>query len=137
MSKQLSDPDKYTIQVAAHGVVALMASSTPGTFTAPKAGIAAAKAMSTATGLTGEILAEKPPKLPFDGSVAKTAEIVLPALTESVKILDRAQAGEGDNFRRTMQIVAESATKANKAGPNPAESEMLRKIEDALRAPAL
>jgi hypothetical protein len=102
MSTDLTDHDEYTIHVAAHGVVALMASSAPGTFSAPRAGIAAAKAMSTATGLVGEVLAQKPPKLPFEGSVATTAETVLPALTESVRILDRARNGEGDNFRRTM-----------------------------------
>lgn len=134
MSAQLSKQDKYTIQVAAHGVVALMASSAPGAVTAPRAGIAAAKAMSTATGLTGEILAEKPPKLPFKGSVAKTAEVVLPALTESVTILDSAEEGEGENFRRTMQMIAESAATAKGAPPTPAASEMLRKIEDALLA---
>lgn len=133
MSSQLTDHDKHTIQVAAHGVVALMASSAPGTLTAPRAGIAAAKAMSTATGLTGDVLAEKPPKLPFKGSVAATADIVLPALTESVTFLERIHGGEGDNFRRTMLMVAESAATANRARPNPAESEMLRKIEDALR----
>jgi len=65
MSSRLSPEDKFRIQVAAHGVVALMASSVPGAFTAPRAGIAAAKAMSTATGLTGEVLAEKPSRLPF------------------------------------------------------------------------
>lgn len=134
MSNQLSKQDTYTIQVAAHGVVALMASSAPGAVTAPRAGIAAAKALSTATGLTGEVLAEKPPKLPFKGSVAKTAEVVFLALTESVKILEREEEGEGENFRRTMQMVAESAANAKGARPTPAASEMLRKIEDALRA---
>ncbi len=69
MSSQLSVQDKHTIQLAAHGVVTLMASSAPGALTAPRAGIAGAKAMSTATGLTGRVLAEKPPKLPFKGSV--------------------------------------------------------------------
>lgn len=131
MPTKLSAHDKYTIQLAAHGVVALMASSAPGAFTAPRAGIAAAKAMSTSTGLTGEVLAEKPPKLPFKGSVAKTAEQVLPALAESVQILDRAREGEGENFRRTMQMVAQSAARAN-GSPTPCASEMLRKIENAL-----
>jgi hypothetical protein len=136
MVNQLSDQEKFTIQVAAHGVVALMAACAPGAVTAPRAGIAAAKAMSSATGLSGKVLAEKPPKLPFKGSVAEIAEVVFPALTESVKILDRIREGEGDNFRRTMLMVAESAAKANKAGPSLAESEMLRKIEDSLRTTA-
>lgn len=131
MPAKLSTQDKHTIQLAAHGVVALMASSAPGAFTAPRAGIAAAKAMSTATGLTGEVLAEKPPKLPFKGSVAKTAEQVLPAITKSIQILDRAQEGEGQNFRRTIQMIAQSAANANGGSPTPAELEMLRKVEDA------
>ena len=131
MFSQLSVQDKYTIQLAAHGVVALMASSAPGALTAPRAGIAGAKAMSTATGLTGQVLAEKPPKLPFRGSVTSTAEIVLPALAESVKILDRVQEGEAENFRRTMKMIAESAANAN-GSTTPAESEMLRKIKEAL-----
>lgn len=133
VTKQLSADERYTIHVAAHGVVALMASSAPGMLTAPRAGIAAAKALSTATGLTGQILAEKPPKLPFTGSVAATAEIVLPALAESITILERVKRGEGDNFRRTMKMVAESGANAN-GGPSPAESEMLRKIDAALGA---
>ncbi|HEX6501591.1 MAG TPA: hypothetical protein VF054_21530 [Micromonosporaceae bacterium] len=132
MSDQLSAQDEYTIQVAAHGVVTLMASCAPGTVSAPRAGIAAAKAMSTATGLTGKVLAKKPPKLPFKGSVANTADIVLPALTESAKILERAREGEGENFRRTIRMIAESAAGAN-GGTSPAEAEMLRKIEEALR----
>lgn len=49
-----------------------------------------------------------------------------------MRILDRAQEGEGDNFRRTVQMIAKSAAHAN-GSPTPAESEMLRKIEDALR----
>lgn len=134
MSNQLSAHDKYTIQVAAHGVVALMASSAPGAITAPRAGIAAAKAMSTATGLTGEVLADKPPKLPFKGSVAKTAQVVPPALTEAMQILEHAQEGEGENFRRTMRVIAQSAANANRTGPTSAETEMLRKIEDSLQA---
>ncbi|MFA1543998.1 hypothetical protein [Actinomadura monticuli] len=136
MSSRLSPEDRFRIQVAAHGVVALMASSVPGALTSPRAGIAAAKAMSTATGLTGEVLAEKPPRLPFKGSVAEIAKTVLPALTRSVRILDRVQDGEGENFRRTMRMIAESAGNANTGAPTPAEAEMLRKIEDALRTTA-
>ncbi len=131
MSDSLSTQDRYTIQLAAHGVVTLMASSAPGTLTAPRAAIAGAKAMSTATGLTGQVLAEKPPKLPVKGSVAQTAEPVLPALAESISILDRTESGEGENFRRTMLMVASSAANAN-GDPTPAESEMMRKIDDAL-----
>lgn len=132
MAIQLSAKDRYTIQMAAHGVVALMASSAPGFLTAPRSGIAGAKAMSTATGLTGHVLAETPPKLPFKGSVARTADLVLPALTEAVRILDDAQEGEGENFCRTMRMTAQAAANAN-GTPNPAEGEMLRKIEGALR----
>ncbi|MDN5765404.1 MAG: hypothetical protein L0H96_05140 [Humibacillus sp.] len=131
MSDQLNTEDKYTIQLAAHGVVALMASCRPGALTAPRSGIAAAKALSTATGLTGQVLADKPPKLPFKGSLAKTAALALPALTKSAKTLDGIDESEGDNFRRTMRMVAASAA-ANRA-TSPAEAEMLRKIEDALR----
>ena len=135
MSHRLSAEGKYTIQLAAHGVIALMASSAPGMLTAPRAAIAGAKALSTATGLTGHVLAEKPPRLPFHGSVAKTAGLVLPALAESVEILDRAHNGERDNFRRTMAIVSESAATASGA-QTAAESEMLRKIENAVRGTA-
>lgn len=131
MSQRLSAKDEYTIQLAAHGVVALMASSAPGILTAPRAAIAGGKALSTATGLTGHVLAEKPPKLPFHGSVATTAALVLPALAEAAEILDRAHRGEGDDFRRTVGMVAQSAAWANGA-PTPAESEMLRKIESAV-----
>lgn len=131
MSDQLSSQEKYTIQLAAHGVVTLMASCAAGALTAPRAGIAGAKAMSTATGLTGRILASKPPKLPFKGSVAETAELVLPALAASARILNRIREGEGENFRRTVRMIAESAASAN-GGATPAEAEMLRKIEDAL-----
>jgi hypothetical protein len=132
MSEELSAQDQYTIQLAAHGVVTLMASAVPGALSAPRAGIAAAKAMSTATGLTGKVLANKPPKLPFKGSVADTADLVLPALTQSTRILERTREGEGENFRRTVRIIAESAAGANRA-TTPAETEMLRKIEEALQ----
>lgn len=138
MSDQLSAQDKDTIQMAAHGVATLMTSCAPGVvgvLTSTRASTAAYKALSTATGLTGQILADKPRTRPFKGNVTKTADRVLPALTESVKILDRAKQGEGDNFRRTLLAVAESAANAN-GGATPAESEMLRKIRDALRQTA-
>lgn len=128
----LSDPDKRTVQLAAHGVVALMASSRPGALSAPRAGIAAAKALSAATGLTGQVLAEKPRRLPFRGSVADIAAIVLPALAAAGEILDRAQPGEAENFRRTIRMVAESAARAGHRGPTPAETEMMRTIQAAL-----
>jgi hypothetical protein len=132
MSRQLGTHDKYTIQIAAHGVVALMAASAPGMLTAPRAGIASAKALSTATGVTGQVLAEKPPRLPFEGSVAAIADIVLPAIAEAIEILNGAADGEADNFRRTMLMIAETAANAN-GRPTPAGLEMLRKIEETLR----
>lgn len=135
MSHRLSAKDEYTVHVAAHGVVALMASSAPGILAAPRAAIAGGKALSTATGLTGHVLAQTPPRLPFRGSMAKTAELVLPALAQAVEILDRAQPGEGDNFRRTITMVAEAAAATN-GGPTAAESEMLRKIDSAVRGTA-
>jgi hypothetical protein len=67
-------------------------------------------------------------------NVAELADQVLPALTAAMSLLKQQDRAEADNFRNTVLIAVESATRPDKAAPAPALVDMTRKITAALDA---
>ncbi|MFC3492213.1 hypothetical protein [Glycomyces rhizosphaerae] len=135
MTIALSTQDKTTIRIAAYGAVTLM-SSAGIAGSAHKIGTDGSLALAAATGVVGHVIAEaKAKELKFPGkSTAAIADQVLPALTESVKVLSAQDADEAENFRATILVAVEAATRAHKGAPSPTMAAMSRKITEALDA---
>ncbi|WP_344495291.1 serine hydrolase, partial [Nonomuraea monospora] len=129
MSLTLSEQDQHTLRTAAWGAVALM-SAAGAAGSAHRAGTQAGLALTSATGLTGHVLAKAPSGLNHK-SVAGLADQVLPALTASVSLLRQQNRAEAGNFRRTVLVAVEAATQGK---PSPTMTEMARKITEALDA---
>ncbi|MFD7450648.1 MarR family winged helix-turn-helix transcriptional regulator [Kitasatospora sp. NPDC059827] len=128
----LTQSQKLTVQTAAHGVVALMAAADPGAFSSARAGMAAGKALSSATGLTGRVLAEKPKGLKLGGkSTADIADQVFPALAASAALLGDADPGEAENFRSVIRVAVEAALRI-RTPASPAMTAMAARIGEAL-----
>jgi hypothetical protein len=67
-------------------------------------------------------------------STAEIADKVLPALTASMSLLKEQDPAEADNFRSTVITAIEAGARAERGGPGPAMTEMIRKITEALDA---
>ncbi|MDV9172727.1 hypothetical protein R6V09_21770 [Streptomyces sp. W16] len=129
----LTPDEKLTLQTAAHGVVSLMAAADPGPISSTRSGMAGGKALSSATGLVGRVLAEKAKGLDLGGgSTADLADRVFAALADSVTLLKAKAPGEVTNFRDTITTITDAASRAHKGGPGPAETAMIQKIGAAL-----
>ncbi|WP_199853763.1 hypothetical protein [Plantactinospora sp. BB1] len=59
---------------------------------------------------------------------------MLPALTAAISLLRQQDPAEADNFRSTVIVAIEAATRARKGGASPTMAEMTRKITEALDA---
>ncbi|MFI6580934.1 hypothetical protein [Embleya sp. NPDC050493] len=131
MAISLTDQDKITLQTAAHGAVWLMATVGP----AHRAAVDGSKALFSATGAVGHVLAEKPKGMKLDAkSTAALADRVLPALTAAMGLLTKQDPAEADNFRSTVVVAIEAAARTHKGEPAPAVADMIRKITAALDA---
>jgi hypothetical protein len=129
----LTADEKLTLQTAAHGVVSLMAAADPGPISSTRSGMAGGKALSSATGLVGHVLAEKPKGLDLGGSsTAGLADRVFTALADSVTLLKAKAPGEVTNFRDTITTITDAASRAHKGAAGPAETAMIQKIGAAL-----
>ncbi|MFE3558526.1 hypothetical protein ACFXKW_27240 [Streptomyces sp. NPDC059193] len=129
----LTDGEKLTLQSAAHGVVALMAAADPGTISSTRSGMAGGKALSSATGLVGRVLAEKPKGMDLGGtSTADIADRVFAALTDTVTLLKAKAPQEVENFRDTIAVAMDAASRAHKGSAGPAEAAMIHKISAVL-----
>ncbi|MCZ1010832.1 hypothetical protein [Streptomyces lydicus] len=127
--------EKLTLQTAAHGVVNLMASADPGMISSTRSGMAGGKALSSATGAVGRVLADKPKGLQFAGkSTADIADQVFAALTDSMALLKAKAPGEVGNFRDTLTVIMDAASRAHRGQAGPAEAAMIRKITATLDA---
>ncbi|AWN24943.1 hypothetical protein [Streptomyces sp. NEAU-S7GS2] len=134
MSISLTDQDKLTLRTAAYGAVTLL-SAADAAGSPHKVATDGSIALSSATGLVGHVLAEKPKGAKLDSkSVAGIADQVLPALTAAMSLLKRQVPAEADNFRSTVLVAIEAATRAHKGEPSPTMAEMTRKITEALDA---
>ncbi|MEV7598909.1 MarR family transcriptional regulator [Kitasatospora sp. NPDC089797] len=128
----LNRSQKLTVQTAAHGVVTLMAAADPGAFSSARAGMAAGKALTSATGLTGRVLAEKPKGMKLNGkSTAALADQVFPALAAALTLLGEIDPAEADNFRSVIQVAVDAAVHTRDSA-SPAMIAMADKIGAAL-----
>ncbi|WP_433526032.1 hypothetical protein ACQPZ2_14670 [Nocardia pseudovaccinii] len=136
MSVTLTDQDKLTLRTAAFGAVSLMTAVGAVGGSAHKIATDGSLALSSATGVVGHVLAEKSTAgMNLKGkSVAELADQVLPALTAAMSLLEQQAPAEADNFRSTVLVAIEAATRARKGQPSPTMTEMTRKITAALDA---
>lgn len=134
MSITLTEQDNRTLRTAAYGAVTLLAAvDTAGK--PHKVATDGSIALASATGLVGHVLAEYPQGKELSGkSVAEIADHVLPALTAAVSLLKKQAPAEADNFRSTVLVAIEAATRAHKGEPSPIVTDMIRKITAALDA---
>jgi hypothetical protein len=134
MSINFTAADKSTLRTAAFGAVTLMSfAGIAGS--AHKVATDGSLALASATGAVGHVLAEKQKDFKLDAkSGAALADQVLPALTASMSLLKEEDAGEAENFRSTVLVAVEAATRAHKGAPSPTMAEMTRKITAALDA---
>ncbi|MFC4010700.1 serine hydrolase domain-containing protein [Nonomuraea purpurea] len=133
MSVTLSEQDNLTLRTAAWGAVSLM-SAAGAAGSAHKAATEGSIALTSATGLVGHVLAKAPKGVKYGKSVAELADQVLPALTEAMSLLQQQVPAEADNFRRTVLVAIEAATRPQHGAPSPTMAEMARKIIEALDA---
>ncbi|WP_440085896.1 serine hydrolase domain-containing protein [Streptosporangium sp. LJ11] len=130
MSITLPEQDQLTLRTAAWGAVSLM-SAAGAAGSAHKAATEGSIALTSATGLVGHVLAKAPKGVKYGKTVAELADQVLPALTQSVSLLQQRDPDEAADFRRTVLVAVEASTRGE-AGP--AMAEMARKITAALDA---
>lgn len=130
----LTDQDKTTIRTAAYGAVTLLSfAGIAGS--AHKVATDGSLALAAATGTVGHVLAEKTRDLKLKGkSAAAVADYVLPALTDSVRLLRAQDPAEAENFRTAVTVAVAAANRAHKGEPSPTMAEMTRKIDEALDA---
>ncbi|GIG85117.1 hypothetical protein [Plantactinospora endophytica] len=133
-SASLSDQDKITLRTAGYGAVELL--SIAGVADSPhKIATNGFLALTSATGLVGHVLAEKPKGEKLNRkSAAALADQVLPALTDSMHLLKKQDPAEADNFRNTVIVAVNAAAGAQRGEVSPPMAEMIRKITEALDA---
>ena len=130
----LTDQDKSTLRTAAYGAVSLLVAA-DATGKPHKVATKGSLALSSATGPVGHVLAAKSKDISLDGkNVAELADLVLPALTESMDLLKKQSPAEANNFRSTVLLALETATHVHKGDLSPVLTEMIRKITAALDA---
>ena len=133
MSLTLSGQDTLTLRTAAWGAVWLM-SAAGAAGSAHKAATEGSIALTSATGPVGHVLTKAPKGVKYGKTVAALADQVLPALTASMNLLKQQDPAEAGNFRRTVIVAVEAATRPHKGEPSPTLTEMARKITEALDA---
>ncbi|WP_440068631.1 hypothetical protein [Streptosporangium sp. OZ121] len=133
MSVTFNDQDTLTLRTAAWGAVSLM-SAAGAAGSAHKAATEGSIALTSATGPVGHVLSKAPKGVKYGKTVAELADQVLPALTASMSLLNEQAPAEADNFRRTVIVAVEAATRPHKGEPSPTMTEMARKITEALDA---
>ncbi|GAA4935330.1 hypothetical protein HD597_010250 [Nonomuraea thailandensis] len=130
MSVTLTVQDQLTLRIAGWGAVSLM-SAAGSAGSAHKAATHGSIALTSATGLTGHVLAKAPKGIKHGKTVASLADQVLPALTQSIDLLKQQAPDEADNFRRTVLTAVQAAQQGQ---TSPTTTEMARKITEALDA---
>ncbi|NUT34743.1 MAG: hypothetical protein HOV79_16920 [Hamadaea sp.] len=134
----LTDEDKLILRTAAYGAVTLLsAAGAAGAAGGSPHTIAAegAIALACATGLVGHVLADRTGGVYLTGkSTAELADQVLPALTAAMELLRRQSPAEAGNFRSTVLVAVDAATRTRWGASSPAVAEMTRYIVDALDA---
>ncbi|MEV4897571.1 hypothetical protein AB0K48_50390 [Nonomuraea sp. NPDC055795] len=133
MSITLTDQDALTLRLAAWGAVSLM-SAAGAARSAHKAATHGSLALTAATGPVGHVITKAPKGVKYGKTVAELADQVLPALTAAVNLLKQQDPAEAGNFRRTVIVAVEAASRSHQGEPGPTMTEMARKITEALDA---
>ena len=130
---QLLDPqERQTLRTAAYGAVTLVSVAYPGAISTTKTNVVGAMVLTGATGLAGAALSGKGDARLPKGTAAQVADVVLPALRNSVQLLESKDPEEADNFRRIVIAAVEQGASATRGGINPAQQEMISKVKGAL-----
>jgi hypothetical protein len=104
----------------------------PGPIATTKTNVVGSMVLTGATGLVGTALAGKgDAKLP-KGTAGDIADVVLPALRESVALLTEKDPEEADGFRRIVLAAVEQGASSSGGGINPAQAEMISKVKAAM-----
>ncbi|MFJ2774094.1 hypothetical protein [Streptomyces sp. NPDC087300] len=130
----LSAHDKLTLRTAAYGAVSLLAAA-DAAGSPHKIATHGSIALTSATGPIGHVLGEKSKIGDLNGkTVAELADRVLPALAETMHLLQDRDPAEAENFRTTINTAIDAAARTYKGEPSPVMTEMARKINAALDA---
>ncbi|MEV6334578.1 hypothetical protein AB0M12_07655 [Nocardia vinacea] len=130
----LTDQDKATLRTAAYGAVSLIAAA-DATGKPHKAAVNGSNALYAATGLVGHVLAAKSKDIELKGkNVAELADRVLPALTAAMSLLGQQDPAEAENFRSTVLVAVDAATRTHQSQPSPTVVAMTSKITGTLYA---
>lgn len=133
MTITLTAQDKVTLRTAAYGAVTLLSAAGAAGGKPHRIATDGSIALASATGAVGHLLGAKRGGMNLSGkSVAEIADNVLPALTESMTLLQQQDPAEADNFRSIVVLAIESAT--HRGEPTPTMADMTRKITAALDA---
>ncbi|MFG2293435.1 hypothetical protein [Streptomyces sp. NPDC048603] len=134
MSLTLTNQDKNTLRTAAYGAVSLLAAA-DAAGSPHKVATHGSVALYSSIGPVGYVLAEKSNDIKLNvKSTAELADLVLPALTESMLLLKKQDPAEAENFRSTVLVALDAGARARKGEPGPGLTEMARKITAALDA---
>lgn len=127
----LTDQEKQTLRTAAYGAVTLVSVAYPGPIATTKTNVVGSMVLTGATGLVGTALTGKgDAKLP-KGTAGDIAEVVLPALRESVSLLQEKDPEEADGFRRIVLAAIEQGV-SKRGEIKPAQAEMISKVKAAM-----
>jgi pimeloyl-ACP methyl ester carboxylesterase len=130
----LTEHDKHTLRIAAYGAVTLL-SFADAAGSPHKVATNGSLALHAATGPIGHVLSDRTRTVKLNAkSAAALADQVLPALTESMALLRKQDPAEAENFRGTVLIALDAATRAAHSPQSPTTAEMTRKITQALNA---
>ncbi|HEY1180478.1 MAG TPA: hypothetical protein VGF17_30345 [Phytomonospora sp.] len=127
----LSAADKSLIRTAAYGAVTLL-SYADVAGSPHKAATKGSLALVAATGAVGHVLAAKTKDVKLaHRSAAALADQVLPALTASTRLLKAQSPAEAANFRDTVLVAVDAATRG---AASPPVTAMVAKVTGALDA---
>lgn len=133
MNTTFSTEAKTTLRTAAYGAIELLSAAGAAGASPHKIATDGSIALASATGPIGHVLAEKQYGAKVKGkSVADYADRVLPALTESVRLLNARDKGEAEDFRHILNVAMDAATRRTRASAT--VEDMAKKINAALGA---
>ena len=133
MSFTLTDQDKHTLRLAAWGAVSLM-SAAGAAGSAHKVATHGSIALTSATGMVGHVVTKAPKGVKYGKTVDALADQVLPALTSAMSLLKKQSPAVAANFRSTVIVAIDAASRTQPGAPSPTLVEMARKITAALDA---
>ncbi|PYC67492.1 hypothetical protein C7C45_20995 [Micromonospora arborensis] len=135
MEQRLTDEERLTLKTGAFGAVFLVSNADPGVLGVLRESLAASGALADASGTVKEALTSGPlPRLPRDSQL-EIESVVLPALRQSVRILQEKSPQDVEAYRSLVLTAADRVARAHD-GVAPAEAVAIDQIRGALAEPA-